>query len=256
MQIIISPAKKMKMETDTFTHKDTPLFLSDTSKIAKKLQSMTEEQLKVLWKTNDTLTALNVERLRTLDLENHLTPALFSYEGLQYQYMAPQVLSQNNLDYLEQHLRILSGFYGILKPFDGITPYRLEMQAKLSIDTSASLYEFWGSRIAEHLAQETDYVLNLTSKEYAKAIEPHWKKLPTKEHSFVHCAFGELIDGKLVERATMCKMARGAMVRWLSENAITDLAEVTGFSDLQFQYDGSRSTENSLVFLKIKEDLD
>lgn len=256
MQIIISPAKKMKIETDTFTYKDVPLFLSDTSIIAKKLQSMTEEQLKFLWKTNASLTALNVERLRTLDLEKQLTPALFSYEGLQYQYMAPQVLSQNSLDYLQNHLRILSGFYGILKPFDGITPYRLEMQAKLSLDTSASLYEFWGSRIAEHLTQESDCILNLASKEYSKAIEPHWKRLPTKEHSFVHCVFGELIDGKLVERATMCKMARGAMVRWLSENAITALSEVTEFSDLQFQYNASRSTENSLVFLKTKEDFE
>ena len=102
-----------------------------------------------------------------------IAPAVTAYEGIQYRYMAPGVMETVHLDYLRGHLRILSGFYGLLRPFDGVIPYRLEMQAQLKVDGCLDLYRFWGDRLARQLALETDCVLNLASKEYSKAVEPH-----------------------------------------------------------------------------------
>ena len=129
MQIIISPAKKMRTDTDSFIWKDLPVFLSRTEVIFTELKKLSYEELKALWKCNDKIAAQNVERLQTLDLHKALTPAVMAYEGIQYQYMAPGVFSQEELAYVQDHLRILSGFYGLLRPFDGVIPYRLEMQA-------------------------------------------------------------------------------------------------------------------------------
>ena len=128
MRIIISPAKKMNVDTDSFPYRNLPEFLPNTEEICQKLQSMSYEELKKLWKCNDQIAELNVRRLQDMDLHNRLTPAVLAYEGIQYQYMAPGVFTDQEYAYIQEHLRILSGFYGILRPFDGVTPYRLEMQ--------------------------------------------------------------------------------------------------------------------------------
>ncbi|WP_339307086.1 YaaA family protein [Paenibacillus sp. FSL R5-0519] len=91
------------------------------------LQKLSYDELKAMWKRNDAIAEQNVERIRNMNIKADLTPAIYAYEGIQYQYMAPGVFQHEELAYLQQHLRILSGFYGILRPLDGITPYRLEM---------------------------------------------------------------------------------------------------------------------------------
>lgn len=246
MRIIISPAKKMNVDTDSFDVEALPQFVEETEKLMAALKGMSPEALQKLWKCNDSITALNVERLQNMDLRRGLTPALLSYEGIQYQYLAPGVLENGGLNYLREHLRILSGFYGLLCPFDGVTPYRLEMQAKLSVDGKKDLYDFWGDRLAAQLASETDLVLNLASKEYSKAVEP-W--LPQGVR-FLTCVFGELKEGRVVEKGTMCKMARGQMLRWMAENQITDPADLPNFNDLEYRFSPERSSENNYVFIK------
>ena len=142
MRIIISPAKKMVVDTDNFAIDTLPAFLEQAEQLKAALQKMSPAELQALWKCNDAIARLNVERLSAMDLRRRLTPAVVSYEGIQYQYMAPGVMETAQLDYLREHLRILSGFYGLLRPFDGVTPYRLEMQAKLSVDGHRDLYDF------------------------------------------------------------------------------------------------------------------
>lgn len=132
MQIIISPAKKMVEDRDSLAPRSVPQFLPQTRQLLKVLRAMSPQELQRLWSCNDAIARLNVQRLETMELEGDLTPAILSYQGIQYQYMAPGVLESQALDYLQTHLRILSGFYGVLRPFDGVTPYRLEMQAKLA----------------------------------------------------------------------------------------------------------------------------
>ena len=147
MKIIISPAKKMNVDTDSFDIRGLPEFLKHTRILEEKIRSLSLAQAKALWKCNDKLAELNYTRFKNMDLAQGLTPAVMSYEGLQYQHMAPGVLTSQAISYIEKHLRILSGFYGLLRPFDGVTPYRLEMQAGLAVNGYKNLYDFWGDRL-------------------------------------------------------------------------------------------------------------
>lgn len=246
MRIIISPAKKMVVDTDSFDLDGLPVFLEQTERLKTALQGMPPAELQALWKCNDAIAKLNIERLSAMDLRRQLTPAILSYEGIQYRYMAPGVMETAHLDYLREHLRILSGFYGLLRPFDGVTPYRLEMQAKLPVDGHRDLYDFWGDTLACQLASETDFVLNLASKEYSRAVEPH---LP-KSVLFLTCTFGEWKNGKVIEKGTMCKMARGQMVRWLAEDNVTSWADIRAFDQLGYRFQPELSNESHSVFLK------
>ena len=246
MRIIISPAKKMNTDTDSLPWRDLPVFLSRTEEILQALRGKDYEELKALWKCNDSIAALNVERLSDMDLRSRLTPAILAYEGIQYQHMAPGVFTQRELEYVQEHLRILSGFYGILKPFDGVTPYRLEMQAKLKLCEAKDLYNYWGKSIAEHLFAETDCILNLASKEYSICVS---KYLP-KTIRFITCVFGEEKDGKVIEKGTMCKMARGEMVRFMAEGQVTRPEDVRTFDRLDYVFDPGRSDDMTYVFVK------
>lgn len=246
MRIIIAPAKKMKVDIDSFPIEGLPCFLDDAERLKAALQAMSPKKLQSLWNCSDSIAKLNVDRLESMDLRRGLTPAILAYEGIQYRYMAPGVMESNHLDYLREHLRILSGFYGLLRPFDGVTPYRLEMQAKLSVDSYPDLYGFWGCRLAEQLSAETDFVLDLASKEYSRAVVPY---LPPRVRSLT-CVFGELKGGKVIEKGTMCKMARGQMVRWLAENHITAPSDIQTFAQLDYRFSVDHSTENNFVFIK------
>lgn len=246
MRIIISPAKKMKTDTDSFAPDSLPMFLKEAKQIQSALQSMTLCQLKSLWKCSDALVDLNAQRLEKMDLQAHLTPALIAYEGIQYQYMAPDVFDCDELHYIQEHLRILSGFYGLLRPFDGVVPYRLEMQAKLPLDGHKDLYSFWGKKLAIALADETDFILNLASSEYSRAVQPH---LPP-ETRFITCRFAELINDKPIEKGTFCKMARGQMVRWLAENNIENPQDITAFDQMGYHFSPSHSGKQEYIFLK------
>lgn len=246
MRIIISPAKKMNVDTDSFAVKALPQFLPETERLKDTLRGMGPEELQALWKCNDAIARLNVERLRTMDLQNGLTPAVISYEGIQYRFMAPGVFSAPQLSYIDRHLRILSGFYGLLRPFDGVTPYRLEMQAKLAVGACKDLYAFWGDKLARQLMRESGSILNLASKEYSRGVEPY---LPQSVR-FLTCTFGEQKDGKIVEKGTMCKMARGQMVRWLAENAVERFEDIREFDQLAYRFSPEHSSENHYVFIK------
>lgn len=245
MRIIISPAKKMKVDTDSFLCRDFPKFLSDTEEICRKLQEMSYDDLKKLWKCNDKIAEQNVRRLQSMDLHNCLTPALLAYEGIQYQYMAPGVFTDQEYTYIQEHLRILSGFYGILRPFDGVTPYRLEMQAKLEIGKCKDLYAFWGDRLAQTLLGETDCLLNLASKEYSVCVS---KYLPNTVR-FITCIFGEEQAGKVIEKGTMCKMARGEMVRYMAQNEVSAPEKIKSFRRLNYRFDEYRSDDTHYIFL-------
>lgn len=194
MKLIISPAKKMNVDTDTMEIRGLPRFLDRTRLLCDWLKTMSYDQLKALWRCNDAIASLNYERLQHMELEERLTPAVLAYEGIQYRYMAPHLFSWEQFDYLDRHLRILSGFYGVLRPFDGVTPYRLEMGARLKTEGARDLYAFWGD-----------------------------------------------------------KLARGQMVRWMAERAVTRAEELQEFRDLGYRFLPERSHPGRYVFLKEDE---
>ena len=173
MRFIVSPAKKMNVVDDAFGWRDLPMFADRAARLADAVRALSYDEAKALWQCSDALAELNFERFRTLDVRSGaLTPAVLAYEGIQYQNLAPQVMTMEQLDYLQEHLRILSGLYGVVRPLDGVAPYRLEMQAKLAVDGARNLYEFWGDSLSRVLAAETDVIVNLASVEYAKAVVP------------------------------------------------------------------------------------
>ena len=250
MKLIISPAKKMNVDTDTMEIRGLPRFLDRTRLLCDWLKTMSYDQLKALWRCNDAIASLNYERLQHMELEERLTPAVLAYEGIQYRYMAPAVFTSRELAYVQEHLFLLSGFYGILRPFDGVVPYRLEMQAKLRTDFCRDLYGFWGGSLAAAL-EGTDILLNLASEEYAKAVLPH---LPP-EVQVVTPVFGQLLpDRRVVEKGVYVKMARGEMVRFLAEAAAESPEALSAFDRLDFRYCPERSSPGHPVFLKAPED--
>ena len=245
MRIIISPAKKMNTDMDSLAWRDLPAFLPQTERLLEQLRTMTPEELKKLWKCSDQIAALNLERLRSMDLKQRLTPALLAYEGIQYRYMAPGVFTDHEFAYVQEHLRILSGFYGVLRPFDGVTPYRLEMQSKLKVGADKDLYAYWGDALAQNLFAETDCIINLASKEYSLCIS---KYLPDSVR-FITCVFGEEKDGKIIEKGTMCKMARGEMVRFMAVNQVSSPEELRIFDALNYRFSAAHSNDHTYVFL-------
>ena len=160
--------------------------------------------------------------------------------------MAPGVMEEKQHEYIQEHLRIISGFYGILAPFDGVVPYRLEMQAKANINGEKDLYAFWGDTIYKQLTEKEHTILNLASKEYAKAIEPYLQK----QDRFVTCIFGEYKDGKVIQKGTMAKMARGEMVNFLSDICAESLEDVKEFNRLEYRYQDVLSTDTEYVFVR------
>ncbi|SUY51813.1 Protein of uncharacterised function (DUF328) [Lacrimispora sphenoides] len=222
-----------------------PEFINDAIILMHEMQSLSLSEGKALWKCNDKLAELNYKRYKDMALMRRLTPAVIAYEGLQYQHMAPKVLTTRALTYLSDHLRILSGFYGVLRPFDGVTPYRLEMQAKLSVNDCKDLYDFWGDRLYHSLVDDDRIIINLASKEYSQCIE----KYITPKDRFITIEFGELVEGKVKQKGTISKMARGDMVRFMAENNISDLNGLKDFQGLGFAYSKELSSNSKYVFI-------
>lgn len=253
LKIIISPAKKMNVSDDFPVEMTLPHFLEQTEEIKAYLQNLDYGTLKGIWKCNDRITKQNVERLKNMELRRGLTPAVIAYEGLQYQSMAPGVMERSTLDYLGKHLYILSGFYGILRAFDGVTPYRLEMQARINWMREkkmvTNLYDYWGSSLYRMLDNQEEplTIVNLASKEYSKVIEP-WL---TPDVRFLTCVFGEVEEEspfRMRVKATAAKMARGAMVRFMAQNHVTDAEQIKGFHEMGYGYLESLSNETMFVF--------
>ncbi len=229
----------MQENTDDFTDLSQPVFLEKTELLLKVLQNLDHDQLQKMWKCNEKLAVQNEARLKNMNLRASLTPALFAYKGLAFQHLSPGAMNQSQLSYVQEHLRILSGFYGVLKPFDGVKPYRLEMQSV--VPGIGSLYEFWKDLLYQEVRD--DVIVNLASKEYADCICRY------DESHIVNIIFGELKDGKVMTKGTMAKMARGDMVYWMSEQEIVNVADLKRF-DEGYEFACEYSDDKNFVFIK------
>ncbi|MBQ6489220.1 MAG: peroxide stress protein YaaA [Solobacterium sp.] len=243
MKIILSPAKKMIPE-DTVLYRGLPCFIEEAEYLRDLMKQMDREQLKELWKCSDKLVMENTERLEHMDLRRGLSPAVLTYSGLAYQHMAPDVMTDHEMEYLEAHLCILSGLYGVLKPFDGVRPYRLEMQALLSNRNGRDLYSFWGDRLYKEVCSEHELIVDLASKEYSSAVVPY---LAQEDH-YVECVFAVENKGKLSVKGTLAKMARGSMVRWMAETRAENKEDLKSF-DRGWTFSTQHSSDTSYVFL-------
>lgn len=251
MRIILSPAKKMKVELESPYEITEPTYEEEAIRIAGILKSMAASELKKLWACNDKIVEENIERLEDFfSPQKRLSPAILSYEGIAFQYMAPTVFREDMLSYVKEHLRILSGLYGVLRAMDGVSPYRLEMQAKLKIGEAKDLYDFWGDKLYKEVKSEDGIIINLASKEYSKCIE----KYLTEEDTMINCHFGEWKQDKFITKGTYAKMARGEMVRFMSENNIKRREELKNFNHLGYLFDKEKSTETEYYFYREERD--
>lgn len=251
MKIILSPAKKMKTDTELLPPAGMPDFLSKMEDILRWLRSRSRGELKTLWGCSDKIAEENFSRLTHMDTGKNLTPAVLSYEGIAYRYMAPAVFEQDQLDYIQEHLRILSAFYGCLRPMDGVVPYRLEMQAKAQIDGCRNLYDFWGDDLYRAVRDESGLIVNLASREYSRCVEAYLQP----GDFFLTVTFCEEYRGKLVTKGTYAKMARGEMVRFMAEHAVRRVEDLKEFDRLGYGFRRDLSTETEYVFERREERL-
>ncbi|MGM9913171.1 peroxide stress protein YaaA [Floccifex sp.] len=234
MKIIISPAKQMK-PVDLNIQTTKPMFNEQTQRLLEHLQSLDYDTLKKYMKCSDTIAQEVYDLYQNFDKQEP-SCALLTYSGIQYQYMHAQVFNDDQFQYLQDHLYILSGLYGLVRPLDEIKRYRLEMQTKCPF----SLYEYWSDLLANEIKDEI--ILNLASEEYAKCIRKYKKIIDVR--------FVEEQNGKYVEKGVYAKMARGAMVRFLAENKIEDIESIKNFKELGYTFDSSLSNENKYVFIR------
>lgn len=263
LQVIISPTKQMRSAQDAFEVLGIPPFARETARLHRALLDIERNEgsdgLQELWNVSDKLLGSCLDSLYEFepilengDLDNpdiarNTSPAVMSYHGIQYQSMAPEVMDDEQLTWLQTHLWILSGLYGCVRPFHGVEPYRLEMGAKLAVDDARDLYGFWDDKLACAIAPtgSNTTVVNLASVEYAKAVLPHL----AGDATTVTCLFGEGVrNGKPIQRSTASKKARGSMVRWMAENKVEDAAGLTEFN-LGYRYVPEFSSPDSMVFI-------
>lgn len=246
MKILISPAKTMRDNEDGFDVAQLPCFLDEAQVLLNLLRTMSCDELQTTMKCNRKIAELNYQRFQHMDLRSSLLPALFCYDGLQYKAMAPHVFNEPEIEYVKQHLVILSGFYGLLRAFDGVRFYRLEMQTELTQTKWKSLTQFWEDKIAKELLKDKEILVNLASKEYSQVITPYL----TAEDCMITCVFGVLDKGKVKVKGTLAKMARGAMVRYMAEHQITEVEQLKGFTYQGFQYRKEYSSAQEFVFIQ------
>ena len=242
----------MNEDLDSLAPTGLPAYLEDTAVLMDWIRGMSYEDCKKLWACNDKIAEENFLRYRDMDLKARLTPAILAYEGIQYQYMAPNCFEYGDFEYIQEHLRILSGFYGVLSPMDGVTPYRLEMQAKGAPAPARDLYEFWGDTLYLGVIDESRVIINLASKEYSKAVEKYLRP----GDRFITCTFAEEVGKadkagrpKLVTKGVYAKMARGEMVRYMAVNRIEGPEQLKGFHAGTYTYREDLSSDDELVFI-------
>lgn len=252
MKIVISPAKSLDFETKVPINKYTQgVFLDEASKINSILKKKTPKKLSALMNISSNLAELNWQRNQDWKLpftSENARQAIYAFKGDVYIGLDAYTLNEDQINQLQNKLRILSGQYGLLKPLDLIQPYRLEMGTKLQIGTKKDLYQFWDKKITNQLNEElanNDVFINLASNEYFKVIKS--KLLNTK---IITPVFKDYKNGKLKMISFFAKKARGLMVRYIIDNSIEELEDLKGFNYDGYQFDENLSSNNELVFTR------
>lgn len=274
MITIISPAKNMRKSEDWKELIDEgelscPRLYEKSNEVLAHMKEYITEEIRAIMKIKEELAQLNYcrfQRMKPISCCKNSkngkespkftgkTPAIFAYDGIQYKSISPESISKDGIEFLNDHLRIISGLYGVLRPFDMIDEYRLEMQTKVKINDKANLYSFWDGSISGNISEDLGgegIVLNLSSKEYSKTVEKYFdNKKSESKIKLITCTFKVEKAGKLKVESTASKKARGYMVRYIAENKIDGIEGVKTFNIDGFTYSENESTEKEIVFVK------
>lgn len=252
MLVVISPAKSLDMDP-VQVRATRPSYQNDAVRLAKTVRNLTLAQLKDLMSISDDLARLNRDRFKAFAAEpaaDAVKPAALAFNGDTYQGLEAKTLSEDDLSWAQDHLGILSGLYGLLRPLDAIQPYRLEMGSKLKTRRGGSLYDYWGDTIAKALNARadqvgTDTLINCASQEYFGAVDRKALKLRVITPSFM-----EVKDDRPRIVSFFAKRARGAMARFIIENRLTHPDQIKDFTSGGYAYDPDISSEQTWVFAR------
>lgn len=247
MLVLLSPSKKIAKNIKTTAPESvsatTPPLAAEAGALVGKLKDFSRDDIKALMSLSDNLAELNHDRYQHFD-EQEQGPALYTFKGDVYDKMDVDAYDKDDLSFAQQHVRILSGLYGILRPLDNMRPYRLEMGTRLKTGQGKNLYEYWGDKITETLNNDGDpLVLNLASQEYFKAVKPEALKADVINVDFKHTK-----NGKTKTIGLMAKRARGLMTDYIIKKRITDPADLEGFNLEGYKFAPGMSGESTLTF--------
>lgn len=252
MLIVLSPAKRLDFtEADPALPASERRFRDDTASLSKTTKRQTRADLRRLMGISDDLAKLNAERFKAFDPESvDGVQAAFAFAGDVYEGLKARELDAAALGWAQDHLRILSGFYGLLRPLDRIQPYRLEMGTRLKTRRGSSLYDFWGDRISKQLnadaeGQADPTLVNLASQEYFGAVDARALKLPV-----VTPQFREEKDGESRIISFFAKKARGAMARFAIDERIERAEDLKAFDRDGYRFDKAASSEVEWIFIR------
>lgn len=252
MIALISPAKTLDFETKaTIETVSKPFFVDKANELSKTLSTFTINELSKLMNISHELAELNYSRFKMWKNkpgDNDLKQSLLAFTGEVFRGIGAYSLNEEDFEFAQKHLRILSGLYGVLRPLDGIQAYRLEMGTKVSHQSFNNLYQFWGDKITKQINEEhkeEDYIINLASNEYFKAIKT--KNLKGK---IITPVFKDFNKGELKVVTVYAKNARGKMIRFIIKNRITEPQQLKLFDINGYAFDDKLSDDSSWVFVR------
>ena len=252
MLFLISPAKSLDYETPVVdVPHSQPLFIAQSAPLIKALRKKSWRQVATLMDLSQNLAELNVARYAAWSEEftpQNAKPAALAFDGDVYDGLVAKTLSPKDMVWAQDHLCILSGLYGVLRPLDLMQPYRLEMGTTLKVGRANNLYQYWGNRISEHLNErlkgdEEPVVVNLASQEYFKSVS-----LKALKASVVECVFEDFKNGDYKVISFFAKRARGAMARFAVMQRVTTRKQLEGFAADGYAFAAKNSEPNRLVF--------
>lgn len=253
MQLIISPAKNLDEHTDApAANASQPALLAEAQMLVETLKNHSPQDIAALMHVSDKIALLNVERFarwHTPFTQSNAKPAVYLFNGDVYEGLSVRTLPESSINYLQKHLAILSGLYGILRPLDLIQAYRLEMGTPLPNPHGKNLYEFWGRKITEHLngflAEDDQILINLASQEYFKSVQTQYLNA-----RIITPVFKDYKNGQYKIISFYAKQARGMMVRYAAEHQIREPEALKNFDTAGYAFSPADSSENEWVFLR------
>ena len=249
MLVVVSPAKKLDMDPVAGVQPTQPMFPERTRELVTEAAKLTSGELEKLMKISPNLAKLNQQRFSDFGSQDR-KPAAFAFAGDTFQGLEVATLDADALRWAQEHLRILSGLYGVLRPLDEIEPYRLEMGSRLKTEHGKNLYEYWGSELALELSTQakttkSTAVINCASQEYFQAVDTRSLSVPV-----ISPVFMENTEKGPKIISFYAKRARGAMARFVVSNRIATPAELCDFDAGGYRYEPDLSSENKPVFLR------
>lgn len=249
MLLLLSPAKSQNFDTPAPITGTQPLLKKEITLLAQELKHYSTGQLAELMNLSDKLAVLNHQRYQQFSdhfNEDNAKPCAFAFQGDAYKGLDIDTLNREQWQFLQQHLIILSGLYGLLRPLDLIQPYRLEMKTALRNNQGKDLYQFWGDTLAKQINHiETDIIVNLASNEYFKAVST-----PTLKADVITCQFKERKNGDYKMIGIYAKRARGLMTRFIAQKQLTNIDDIKNFDLENYAFNNKLSSEKTWVFTR------